>query len=294
MEALRKPRDAGHARPYDRFQREHNMTKLDTGRNFITEHISPINAVVFFTTGILVPLLDLLRPVVPLLNYFAGVAVISFLAVLVAWLMGKPRPIPTGFVATAGVCCAIFTAGAYASSKHAAGFIASKDPAIAQVQASIFGISEKLDTQTALLADIKSGKSDDPRVALKNMGVAWDFTEFRNASQRGDLKVMELFIEGGMTTTLPTTTTSLPELAITFNHQRVAEQLALFAKHGFDLKAPITASPDQQTNLYAVARVRGNLEAAHYLESIGFSPADYDTWKKTTLEAKKTDGIYKF
>ena len=290
MFSQRKQRDAGHARPYDRFQGDHKMGKLDTGRDFITDNLSPLNAVVFFTTGIVVPVLDLLRPVVPLLNYFAGIAVIGFCAVLVAKLLGKPRPIPTGFVATVGVCCAIFAAGAYASSKHAAGFIASKEPALAQVQASMLG--QKLDTQTALLADIKSGKSDDPRVALKNMGVAWDFTEFRNASQRGDLKVMQLFLEGGMTTTLPTTSTTLPELAITFNHQRVADQLALFAKHGFDLKAPTTAAPDQPSNLYAVARMKGNTEAAHFLETVGFSSAEYDSWHKTT--AKKTDGIYKF
>lgn len=272
------------------------MTKLDTGRDFITQNISPINAAVFFTTGIVVPVLDLLRPVVPMLNYFAGVALIGFIAVLVAKLLGKPRPIPTAFVATVGVCCAIFAAGAYASSKHAAGFIASKDPAIAQVQASMLGIDQKLDTQTALLADIKSGKSDDPRVALKNMGVAWDFTEFRNASQRGDLKVMELFLQGGMTTTLPTTTATLPELAITFNHQRVAEQLALFANHGFDLKAPIDGLQGQPKNLYAVARVRNNPAAAKYLESIGFIPAEYDTWRKNEDEAakKRNEGIYKW
>ena len=270
------------------------MGKLDTGRDFITDNLSPLNAVVFFTTGIVVPVLDLLRPVVPLLNYFAGIAVIGFCAVLVAKLLGKPRPIPTGFVATVGVCCAIFAAGAYASSRHAAGFIASKEPAIAQVQASMLG--QKLDIQTAMLADIKSGRSDDPRVALKNMGVAWDFTEFRNASQRGDLKVMELFLQGGMTTTLPTTTATLPELAITFNHQRVAEQLALFANHGFDLKAPIDGLQGQPKNLYAVARVRNNPAAAKYLESIGFIPAEYDTWRKNEDEAakKRNEGIYKW
>jgi hypothetical protein len=39
-------------------------------------------------------------------------------------------------------------------------------------------------------------------------------------------------------------------------------------------------------------RMKGNTEAAHFLESVGFSAAEYDAWHRTT--AKKTDGIYKF
>lgn len=283
------------------------MSGIEASRDFITKNISPINTAFFFTTGILVPLLDLVKPVAPLLKYVAVVAMIGFVVLLIVKLLGRPRPIPATLVATAGICATIFAAGAYASSTHVSGFIASKDPAIAHVQASILGIQEqtaeinrKLDSQSELLSDIRSGKSDDPRVALKNMGVNWTYADFMAASKVGDLKTLELFLQGGMPTRIAGYDFSLPAVAVEGNYPKIVSQLKLFRKYGFELKAKNSVSSfdsiEFPPNLYALAREKKNSDAAAYLLENGFSVADYDGWKKEYAERHRdtTPNVYKF
>lgn len=270
---------------------------LDVGRDFITRNISPINTAVFFTTGILVPLLDLMRPVLPALNYAAGVAVIGFIVLAVVKLLGRPRPVPTALVATLGICSVIFAAGAYASSLNTSGFLASSEPAIARVQASVLGlekqsaeINKKLDSQVALLTDIRSGKSDNPRVSLNNMGVSWDVWNMLRASQRGDLQVVELFLKGEMPPYLPAGD-SIPSVAIESKFERIAEQLELFKKYGYDLKSSQAINKQSNLgkapNLYALAVESKNTDAETYLRSQGFQPKDYEVWHQSELAKQK-------
>ncbi|NMG68363.1 hypothetical protein GPA19_25905, partial [Azoarcus indigens] len=128
---------------------------------WVTDHIAPINAVMTISTAVFIPLLDVLRPYFPYIGYVAGLAVLVFLALLVMKVLGIPRgkQLQTSIVICSGVCAAAFSVGAIASARHAdqGGAIAASAPWVAQLQ------------QTLL--DIKDGKSDNPRVELKNMGV---------------------------------------------------------------------------------------------------------------------------
>ena len=281
------------------------MGTIDDGRGFIANYLSPVNTLIFFTTGVLIPLLDFLRPKTSLISYAAGVAVLFFVALLVLKRMGKPTPqaIPSALLVTTGICACLVTVSAYASSQHPEGYAASKFPEVRSAQTSLLGlerqtaaINEKLDRQGVVLEDIRSGRSDDPRVALKNMGVAWSFAEFREASSRSDLKVMDLFLQGGMTTTLPNTTASLPAVAVEMNYPKITEQLALFTRYGFNLKAPTSSEgyEFQPPNLYAIAVEKKNNEAAEYLKAQGVSVADYESWKAKRKTTEAMTGRYKF
>ena len=44
---------------------------VEQGKN-ITEHLGPVNAVMFVSTGILVPVMGVVRPHFPYINYVAG------------------------------------------------------------------------------------------------------------------------------------------------------------------------------------------------------------------------------
>ena len=283
------------------------MGTIDDGRGFIANYLSPVNTLIFFTTGVLIPLLDFLRPKTSLISYLAAVAVLFFVVLVVLKKMGKPTPqaIPSALLVTTGICACLVTVSAYASNQHPEGYAASKFPEVRSVQTSLLGlerqtaaINEKLDRQGVVLEDIRSGRSDDPRVALKNMGVAWSFAEFRDASARGDLKVMDLFLQGGMTTTLPNTTATLPAVAVEMSYPKITEQLALFTKYGFNLKAPTNLDryDYQPPNLYALAVEKRNKEAAEYLKAQGVSVAEYESWKikRKNAEEKAKKGPYLF
>lgn len=58
------------------------------GRDFVVDNIGPINALVVFTTIVLVPLLDILRPKVPTLGLVVALIVlVSVLSLLVSKLL---------------------------------------------------------------------------------------------------------------------------------------------------------------------------------------------------------------
>jgi len=48
------------------------------------------------------------------------------------------------------------------------------------------------------LTGVKQETSADPRKELQNMGVAWSQDRFREAIRMKDMRVIKLFIEGGM------------------------------------------------------------------------------------------------
>lgn len=253
---------------------------------WVTDHIAPINAIMTISTAILIPILDFLRPYFPYIGYVAGLAVLVFLALLIMKVLGFPkeRQLHSSIVLCSGVCAAAFSVGAIASARHAdqGGAIAASAPWAAQLQ------------QTLL--DIKNGKSDDPRVELKNIGVEWKSGNLLQASKDGDLRVVELFLKGGMPVSAGFSDGGqLPFYVIMNNYPKAKEQLALFKKYGVDLNDKNLAAPYSQhfvapmedwkhiekaPNLYAVAKIEGHEEMASYLEELGVQTDSYPDWKK--------------
>ncbi|UZF16143.1 hypothetical protein [Ralstonia pseudosolanacearum] len=250
---------------------------VDVGK-VVTDHIAPINAVMTASTAILLPTLDFVRPHFPYINQVALLAVAAFLALLAMRLLKIPkdRQLRPSVLLCAGVCAAAFSIGAVASTRHAeqGGLAAATFPWVSDLQKT--------------LLDIKNGKSDDPRVELKNIGVEWKAGNLLQASKDGDLRVIELFLKGGMPVTLNGTGNDrqLPFYVVANNYPKAKEQLELFKKYGVDLNDQSlvafknTNPATQPPNLYAVAKDNGNENLAAYLAQIGLNTDSYQTWHR--------------
>ncbi|NMV37604.1 hypothetical protein [Ralstonia insidiosa] len=255
---------------------------------WVTDHIAPINAIMTISTAILIPILDFLRPYFPYIGYVAGLAVLVFLALLIMKVLGFPkeRQLHSSIVLCSGVCAAAFSVGAIASARHAdqGGAIAASAPWVANLQKT--------------LLDIKNGKSDDPRVELKNIGVEWKPGNFLQASKDGDLRVLELFLKGGMPVSAGFTDQQLPFYVVAENFPKAKDQLKLFKQYGVDLNdqhlvALVHANPSEQPpNLYAVAKDNGHEELASYLAELGVKTDGYAAWKKEEEERKRNNNFH--
>lgn len=60
-------------------------------------------------------------------------------------------------------------------------------------------ISKEVEESNTILGGVKKETSDDPRKELSNMGVNWSRESLYDAVLSGDIKVLTLFIAGGMT-----------------------------------------------------------------------------------------------
>lgn len=263
----------------------------------VTDHLAPINATMFIATGTLLPIMDFIRPYFPYLNYVAG-AVVMFFVVLFAMKMLKVPPnrvIPSSMVFCAGVCAAAFSVGAVASSKHAreGGFIAAKSEDARAIQSNLLNLENMTADIGKKLDVIQSGKSTDPRVELKNIGVNWKQEEFEQASKRGDLRVMELFLQGGMGiySTYSDKGASIPLYIVNGDFPKQQEQFALLKKYGINLddRTTIQAKPDLTTppNLYFYAMEQGKKESAQALANVGVKTDGYEQWKKSKPVVKQ-------
>lgn len=95
---------------------------VKTSRNFVVDNIGPINTIVVFTTIVLVPLLDVLKPWAPTLGaVVASIVAVCLVALLIAKALGKPAKVvlPGAVLSVLAVCAGLFCAGAIASSRHA-------------------------------------------------------------------------------------------------------------------------------------------------------------------------------
>ncbi|ONU48817.1 hypothetical protein [Burkholderia cenocepacia] len=253
---------------------------------WVTDHIAPINAVMTISTAVLIPLLDFLRPYFPYIGYVAGLVVLVFLTLLVMKVLGIPkgRQLHSSIVLCSGVCAAAFSVGAVASARHAdqGGAIAASAPWAAQLQ------------QTLL--DIKNGKSDDPRVELKNIGVEWKPGSLLQASKDGDTRVIELFLKGGMPVSSGFSDgRQLPFYVVANDFPKAKEQLKLFKQYGVDLNDQSlvafknTDPATQPPNLYAVAKENHHEELASYLAELGVKTDSYPAWKKAEEERNRNN-----
>lgn len=257
----------------------------------ITDHLAPINATMFIATGTLLPIMDFIRPYFPYIGYVAGAVVLFFVVLLTMKLLRVPpnRVIPSSMVFCAGVCAVAFSVGAVASSRHASdgGFIAANSPDAHALQSNILNLERQTQAINDTLADIKAGKSSNPRVELANMGIAWDYNKFYEAAKRGDEIAVDLFLEGGMPVTglAGDYFTSIPKSVIDTNHPNAGRLLELFAKHGVDLNdqklVSRTRKPEALTppNLYSYA-MREESPLAAKLASLGVSTKEYPAWKQ--------------
>lgn len=265
------------------------MTKfyVDKGK-WVTDHLAPINAIMFISTGILVPVMDIMRPKFPFTEVAFCVGGIVIIMLLMKALNVPARlQIPNGLLLMSLFCAAIFSAGAFASYKYEreGGVLASKVKGAAELQ--------------AILTDIKNGKSDNPRVELANMGIAWDFIQFAKAAVRGDAKVVGLFVAGGMPVTEGSGQyfQSIPYFVVTqgVSASAVLEAMAqggvklgdagLVPSWGFakELVAP---------NLYVVAKEKNRGEVAQKLHELGVDSSGYNTWKIAKDEYDKRPKAY--
>lgn len=252
--------------------------------SLVTDHLAPINATMFIATGTLVPILDFIRPYFPYINHLAAAVVLFFVVLFGMKLLKVPshRVIPSSMVFCAGVCAFAFSVGAVASSRHAeaGGFIAAKSEDARAVQSALLDIGRKLD-------GIQSGKSSDPRVELKNIGVSWKQTEFEQASKRGDLRVVELFLQGGMPihSSYSDVGASVALYIVNGDFPKQQEQFALLKKYGIDLddRKTIQSKPGPTTppNLYFHALETGKKEAAQALANLGVKTQGYEEWKRS-------------
>ena len=189
----------------------------------------------------------------------------------------------------AGVCAVAFSVGAVASSKHAreGGFIAAKSEDARAIQSNLSNLERQTADIGQKLDGIQAGKSSDPRVELRNIGVNWKQEEFEQASKRGDLRVMELFLQGGMPihSTYSKEGASIAQYIVNGDFPKQREQFALLKKYGIDLddRATIQAKPDTTTppNLYFFALEAGKKESAEALASLGVKTQGYEAWKKS-------------
>lgn len=167
----------------------------------------------------LVALFDFLSPRVALLPVAAVVAVIGLvvsvaLRRLVApglpaasWLRRMLAPEArlhkSPVLVATGVLSALMVAGAAWSSVNAAGggVIASKFDAAknAQMQLGVLqGLQKEQRLQTAVLEDIREGRTTNPRRELANQGILWTHSAFTDAIRGNDVTAISLFLAGGM------------------------------------------------------------------------------------------------
>ena len=258
----------------------------------VTDHLAPINATMFIATGTLLPIMDFIRPYFPYIKYLAGAVVLFFVVLFAMKLLNIPsnRVIPSSMVFCAGVCAVAFSVGALASSKHAnqGGFIAAKSEDARVLQSHLLSLEKQSAEINKKLDGIQSGKSSDPRVELKNIGVNWKQEEFEQASKRGDLRVMELFLQGGMGiySTYSDKGASIPLYIVNGDFPKQQEQFALLKKYGINLdeRTTIQAKPDSTTppNLYFYAMEQEKKVSAQALANVGVKTEGYRNGKKAS------------
>lgn len=187
-------------------------------RFVVSAWVMPFNATLIFGST-LVAVFDFLSPRVALLPIAATVAVVGLLVALALRKFIAPSlPQASGFrrvlapelglhkspvlIAT-GLLSALMVSGAAWSSAASAsgGVIASKfDTARnAQMQLGVLqGVQKEQRVQTAVLEDIREGRTLNPRRELANQGILWTSDAFHSAIQSGDKPVVSLFLAGGM------------------------------------------------------------------------------------------------
>ena len=197
---------------------QETVLPLHRTRGLVSTWIMPFNAALIF--GItLAGVFDFLSPRIALLPIAASVAVTGLIVVIclrkfvapglpeasklkralapAAGLHRSPLMIVTGVLSALMVTGAAWSSAASASG----GVIASKFDGArnAQMQLGVLqSLQKEQRVQTAVLEDIREGRTLNPRRELANQGVAWNGTAFSDALEASDAGVVSLFLTGGM------------------------------------------------------------------------------------------------
>ena len=197
---------------------------LEKARFVLSNWVMPFNATLIF--GItLAGILDFLSPRVALLPVAATLAVAGLITALLLRKFVAPS-LPSGsalrralapdvtlhrspLLISAGTLSALLVSGAAWSnaSSAAGGVIAGKFDAArnAQMQLGVMqGLQKEQRVQTAVLEDIREGRTTNPRKELANQGILWTTSAFNDAVEKSDKPVVSLFLAGGMKWNLST------------------------------------------------------------------------------------------
>jgi len=173
----------------------------------------------------LVAVFDFLSPRVALLPFAATIALVGLVTALALRKFVAPSLPATSqlrlvlapearlhksplFIGT-GVLSALMVTGAAWSNANApaGGVIASHFDAAknAQMQLGVLqGVQKEQRIQTAVLEDIREGRTTNPRRELANQGISWDGSGFSTALDSSDIAVVQLFLNGGRRWSLST------------------------------------------------------------------------------------------
>lgn len=197
---------------------------LEKARFVLSNWVMPFNATLIFGTT-LAGVFDFLSPRITLLPVAATLAVAGLITALLARKFVAPS-LPTTsalrralapdvslhrspLLISAGTLSALLVSGAAWSnaSSAAGGVIAGKFDAArnAQMQLGVMqGLQKEQRVQTAVLEDIREGRTNNPRKELANQGILWTTDAFNDAVEKNDKSVVSLFLAGGMKWNLST------------------------------------------------------------------------------------------
>jgi len=164
---------------------------------------------------------------------------------------------------------------------------------LGQIAGSMKSIDKKMD-------NVKKETSNNPRKELRNMGVDWDGHSFYDAASRGDLKTVDLFLNGGMKpdTLVPNTHpgSSVIVKLIEKNPQPTIPMIKHFIKKGFDINKKIpykagnimTGYYDVQTDLITATVIKNNSAVIKFLRKQGADLDSVKSYLNTNLEKLST------
>lgn len=191
---------------------------VDWARKWISSWVMPFNASLVFGTT-LVCVFDFVSPRIALLPIAATLALASLAAMVCLRKFVAPsmpdtsrlkRLLAPGFalhrspvLVASGMLSLLMVTGAAWSHVAAAGggVVASKFDAARNVQMQLGllqGVQKEQRVQTAVLEDIREGRTSNPRRELANQGILWKIDDLNRAVESGDVPVVELFLAGGM------------------------------------------------------------------------------------------------
>lgn len=215
--------------------------------------------VILTTFGALVA--DVLSPVAPF-SIWIGVVLlclfiispifeaIEFTNQRLAIFLGEYWSGPTRWVLLIASFMMFVTYSISSQQSDNGGYFASKSETISNIQKElgiITGLTKKIEENTKRTAEntekisdqmenVKKEVSLDPRKEIANLGLSWTIDDFSKALMSRDLKLIELFLSGGMKPTDIKSGSSviLYGMQPTLNNNPI-DILVLLQKYGFDL-----------------------------------------------------------
>lgn len=160
--------------------------------------------------GVVVTILDLLQP---LAAFSAFAIVFSLIAIAILWaIKGKiskwREDWAAGLYFFSGalvLSCVFYFYQVQNVEAEEVGVLASNFTVVNNLQQSMGLVSERLESIdrsvsaiSETIVNLKREVSSDPRKELANMGISWSFDNFYESIFSRDLKVVELFLRGGM------------------------------------------------------------------------------------------------